>query len=432
MKTHSSVRFFLPFAAFVLGSAALCALFLAAADPSALLMPFQAAADSILPFFALAALVICVMIALLPQSCRKIPHENDDDEKLTMPLWLIGLTSLFCAANAPLFLLENAALAVMPAHHIPMTATPLSPLPWAFPALAAACIAMVGKKHRLFRALSALAALGAVTALLCRTVPVISESFIRIPIVQGATLPAWAAIAMAAAVSILLRVTGKSKSSLSAGLWGALALLLVFLTACGIGPVVHSTAGAVSSFVRCFSGLLHTDGAALAWWLCWSPAIALVSIRFSRGRSLRQTILGVYFAGFVGAALMHVIFGAFAARLLESAAEAGLSGLAAGETLAASVAGLMLSLPFPGMDEAVLFLAMVLICASALGLAVEPLRIRSAALSSVAIVAAMLPAFCAALSSHLDAGAAITSTASLAALFALLVLCLSSIRIGKS
>ena len=48
-----------------------------------------------------------------------------------------------------------------------------------------------------------------------------------------------------------------------------------------------------------------------AWWIAYAPFVGLFVTRISRGRTIRQVILGMTLYGSLGSALFYMIFGNF-------------------------------------------------------------------------------------------------------------------------
>lgn len=351
-------------------------------------------ASRLLPWLALAALIFCALFFFSPRGHAKLPAVGE--ARRSTLAWIASLFSVFAAANAPLFLLENVAFTVMPpAGAQTLSSAPSSPLAAAFPALATACLCAAGKKASGFfcAACAWLGSLVAVTLCLCQSLPVAAHSAALLPFFSGQEIPAWAVLLLCAAIYAALAARKKEEPLRFAAGFASLAFLLVFLTACGMGPLMRSIAQTIRAFAQELPSAFSNDGLALAYWLCWSPAIANFSVHASGGRGTRETVVAVYCTGFCGALLMRAVFGAYGLRLLESAAEAGYASLAPGKTLAQSIAKLFYALPYPSMDAALLALGMVLICISAMRLAIWQLPCRGAPVAAAGVLAA-IPAFC--------------------------------------
>lgn len=327
---------------------------------------------TLLPFAAFAALLLSIALMLAPCGKRVL-----SGEKQPTLAWLTALTGAFMTAGVPFFALEalSCALAENPSALPQMR---FGPFPWAFAALAAGAVCLSGAKRPLWlRALAVVSAAGALVAALCFLAPTASEAFAQTPAFSGAKLPAWLAAALClAAFAALMFVRGR-KQFINFALWPALALVMIFLTGSGLLPLLRSLLATVRSF---FSGAFAPDAADgassgtlafFAYWLCWSPVLALHAKRASSGRSVRQTVLGVYAAGLGAYALLCAVFGGFGTRLLDSLAAAGETTLALGSGGAQTMAKLMLSLPFGSMCAALLLLSALLTGVSALGTAAE-------------------------------------------------------------
>jgi len=93
-----------------------------------------------------------------------------------------------------------------------------------------------------------------------------------------------------------------------------------------------------------------------AWWLSWSPFVGMFIARISRGRTIRQFVLGVLIAPTLLSLLWFGIFGGAALRL-ELFNDAGLAA-AVQEDSATAIYALMANFPLPRLAS---WLAMLLV-----------------------------------------------------------------------
>ena len=285
------------------------------------------------------------------------------------------------AAGAPLFALEWLAsgLSADPAF---LPGVSFGPLPWAFAALAAAAFCLMGAKRPVWLGACAwLSLVGAGAAACCYFAPMACEAFSLVPVFKGARLSPVILICVCVLLFLALTFDKKRPKFIYFALWPSLVLLLVFLTGCGLTPFVrsvgHTLRAFLTGFVRAFAATGSESAPAantlafFAYWLCWSPAVALAAQRASSGRSVREVIGGVYAAGLGAYLLLTAVFDAFGLRLLGSLADAGETTLALGESLSEGAAKLMLSLPFGSMCAALLWLGGMFFLIAAMGVAGE-------------------------------------------------------------
>ena len=325
-----------------------------------------------LSWAALAALILSVLVMLLPCGKRALPGEKQPTLS-----WLTALAGPFMAAGAPFFALEtlSCALAAEPAVFPELR---FGPLPWAFAALAAGVVCLDNaKRPSWLRALIAVSAFCAGIAALCFFAPIAGESFALVPVFSGAKLPFWLATVVCTAGFAALMFVRKRKQFINFALWPTLALVMIFLTGSGLAPLLRSLWLTCKAFFTGMFAPAAEGGAAsgtpafFSYWLCWSPILAISARRASSGRTVRQTMLGVYAAGLGAYLALSAVFGAFGVRLLDSLAQAGETTLALGATGAQTMAKLMLSLPFASMCAALLWLSALLMGIAALGAASE-------------------------------------------------------------
>lgn len=332
---------------------------------------------SALVYAACAAFVLSLAALFLPRAKKPLPGE-----KTPAPVWLASLTGVFMAAGAPLFALERLASGLAADPSI-LPGVSFGPLPWAFAALAAAAFCLMGAKRPVWLGACAwLSLVGAGVAACCLFAPVSSEAFALVPVFKGAQLSPVILVCVCVLLFIALTFDKKRPKFIYFALWPSLVLLLVFLTGCGLTPFVrsvgHTLRAFAAGFARAFTATSSSEGAPaantlafFAYWLCWSPAVALAARRASTGRSVREVIGGVYAAGLGAYLLLTAVFDAFGLRLLDSLADAGETTLALGETLSESAAKLMLSLPFGSMCTALLWLGGMFFLIAAMGVAGE-------------------------------------------------------------
>lgn len=331
---------------------------------------------SALVYAACAAFVLSVAALFLPRAKKPLPGE-----KTPAPAWLASLTGVFMAAGAPLFALERLAsgLSADPAL---LPGVSFGPLPWAFAALAAAAFCLTGAKRPVWLgACTWLSLVGAGVAACCYFAPVVSEAFALVPVFKGAQLSPVILVCVCVLLFIALTFDKKRPKFIYFALWPSLVLLLVFLTGCGLTPFVrsvgHTLRAFLTGFARGFAAIGSESAPAantlafFAYWLCWSPAVALAARRASSGRSVREVIGGVYAAGLGAYLLLTAVFDAFGLRLLGSLTDAGETTLALGESLSEGAAKLMLSLPFGSMCAALLWLGGMFFLIAAMGVAGE-------------------------------------------------------------
>lgn len=325
-----------------------------------------------LSWAALAALILSVLVMLLPCGKRALPGEKQPTLS-----WLTALAGPFMAAGAPFFALEtlSCALAAEPAVFPELR---FGPLPWAFAALAAGIVCLdSAKRPSWLRVPFVVSAVCAGIAALCFFAPVAGESFALVPVFSGARLPFWLAAVVCTAGFAALMFVRKRKRFINFALWPTLALVMIFLTGSGLTPLLRSLWLTCKAFFTGMFAPAAEGGAAsgttafFSYWLCWSPILAISARRASAGRTVRQTMLGVYAAGLGAYLALSAVFGAFGVRLLDSLAQAGETTLALGVTGAQTMAKLMLSLPFASMCAALLWLSALLMGVAALGVASE-------------------------------------------------------------
>lgn len=329
-----------------------------------------------LVYAACAAFVLSLAALFLPRAKKPLPGE-----KTPAPAWLASLTGVFMAAGAPLFALERLAsgLSADPAF---LPGVSFGPLPWAFAALAAAAFCLTGAKRPVWLGACAwLSLVGAGAAACCYFAPVASEAFALVPVFKGARLSPVILVCVCVLLFIALTFDKKRPKFIYFALWPSLVLLLVFLTGCGLTPFVRSVGHTLRAFATGFARAFTATGskgapaantlAFFAYWLCWSPAVALAARRASSGRSVREVIGGVYAAGLGAYLLLTAVFDAFGLRLLGSLTDAGETTLALGESLSEGAAKLMLSLPFGSMCATLLWLGGMFFLIAAMGVAGE-------------------------------------------------------------
>ena len=329
-----------------------------------------------LVYAACAAFVLSLAALFLPRAKKPLPGE-----KTPAPAWLASLTGVFMAAGAPLFALERLAsgLSADPAF---LPGVSFGPLPWAFAALTAAAFCLMGAKRPVWLGACAwLSLVGAGVAACCYFAPVASEAFALVPVFKGAQLSPVILVCVCVLLFIALTFDKKRPKFIYFALWPSLVLLLVFLTGCGLTPFVrsvgHTLRAFLTGFARGFAAIGSESAPAantlafFAYWLCWSPAVALAARRASSGRSVREVIGGVYAAGLGAYLLLTAVFDAFGLRLLGSLADAGETTLALGESLSEGAAKLMLTLPFGSMCAALLWLGGMFFLIAAMGVAGE-------------------------------------------------------------
>ncbi len=331
---------------------------------------------SALVYAACAAFVLSVAALFLPRAKKPLPGE-----KTPAPAWLASLTGVFMAAGAPLFALERLAsgLSADPAF---LPGVSFGPLPWAFAALAAAALCLMGAKRPVWLGACAwLSLVGAGAAACCYFAPMACEAFALVPVFKGARLSPVILVCVCVLLFIALTFDKKRPKFIHFALWPSLVLLLVFLTGCGLTPFVRSVEHTLRAFATGFARAFTATGSKgapaantlsfFAYWLCWSPAVALAARRASSGRSVREVIGGVYAAGLGAYLLLTAVFDAFGLRLLGSLTDAGETTLALGESLSEGAAKLMLSLPFGSMCAALLWLGGMFFLIAAMGVAGE-------------------------------------------------------------
>ncbi len=329
-----------------------------------------------LVYAACAAFGLSLVALFLPRAKKPLPGE-----KTPAPAWLASLTGVFMAAGAPLFALERLAsgLSADPAF---LPGVSFGPLPWAFAALAAAALCLMGAKRPVWLGACAwLSLVGAGAAACCYFAPMACEAFSLVPVFKGVQLSPVILVCVCVLLFIALTFDKKRPKFIYFALWPSLVLLLVFLTGCGLTPFVRSVGHTLRAFATGFARAFTATGskgapaantlAFFAYWLCWSPAVALAARRASSGRSVREVIGGVYAAGLVAYLLLTAVFDAFGLRLLGSLADAGETTLALGESLSEGAAKLMLSLPFGSMCAALLWLGGMFFLIAAMGVAGE-------------------------------------------------------------
>lgn len=329
-----------------------------------------------LVYAACAAFVLSLAALFLPRAKKPLPGE-----KTPAPAWLASLTGVFMAAGAPLFALERLAsgLSADPAF---LPGVSFGPLPWAFAALAAAALCLMGAKRPVWLGACAwLSLVGAGAAACCYFAPMACEAFSLVPVFKGVQLSPVILVCVCVLLFLALTFDKKRPKFIYFALWPSLVLLLVFLTGCGLTPFVRSVGHTLRAFATGFARAFTATGskgapaantlAFFAYWLCWSPAVALAARRASSGRSVREVIGGVYAAGLVAYLLLTAVFDAFGLRLLGSLADAGETTLALGESLSEGAAKLMLSLPFGSMCAALLWLGGMFFLIAAMGVAGE-------------------------------------------------------------
>lgn len=160
-------------------------------------------------------------------------------------------------------------------------------------------------------------------------------------------------------ISVWLGLRKGIKRLSEINLWLALALLLFVLVA---GPTVfllktsvNSLGVMIDSFVRMnswtdpFTHSSFVESWTIfywAWWIAYGPFVGLFVTRISRGRTIRQVVLGMLGYGSLGCALFYMVFGNYGLHL-------ELSGtVAVADTLAnsgspAAITAVLESLPLP-------------------------------------------------------------------------------------
>ena len=323
-----------------------------------------------------AAFALSLAALFLPRAKTRLPGE-----KAPAPAWLASLTGVFMAAGAPLFALERLASGLSADPSV-LPGVSFGPLPWAFAALAAAAVCLMGAKRPVWLGACAwLSLVGACVAACCFYAPVASEAFALVPVFKGARLSPVILVCVCVLLFIALTFDKKRPKFIYFALWPSLVLLLVFLTGCGLQPFARSLRHTLRAF---FTGIADSFAATggegaptantlafFAYWLCWSPAVALAARRASCGRSVREVIGGVYAAGLGAYLLLTAVFDAFGLRLLRSLADAGETTLALGSAFSENAAKLMLSLPFGSMCAALLWLGGMFFLIAAMGVAGE-------------------------------------------------------------
>lgn len=96
-----------------------------------------------------------------------------------------------------------------------------------------------------------------------------------------------------------------------------------------------------------------------AWWIAWAPFVGIFIARISKGRTIKEFILGVVLAPSLGSLVWFAIFGTLGINL-------GINGILSTETLAAVAAtpetGLFIVMQEYPMGMALSIVALVLLC----------------------------------------------------------------------
>ena len=100
-----------------------------------------------------------------------------------------------------------------------------------------------------------------------------------------------------------------------------------------------------------------------AWWMAYGPFVGIFVTRISRGRTLREVVLGMLAFGSLGAAAFYVVLGNYAMHLELSGALDLTAMMAKGEE-ASAIANVVASLPFSQLALAVFVLVAVTLLAT--------------------------------------------------------------------
>ncbi|MDP7691665.1 MAG: BCCT family transporter, partial [Vicinamibacterales bacterium] len=100
-----------------------------------------------------------------------------------------------------------------------------------------------------------------------------------------------------------------------------------------------------------------------AWWVAYGPFVGLFVTRISRGRTLRQVILGMIGWGSLGSALFFMVMGNYGLHL-ELTGVLGVSGLLDAEGAPTAIVAMLDQLPAPGLVVGVFCLVCVVFAAT--------------------------------------------------------------------
>ena len=178
------------------------------------------------------------------------------------------------------------------------------------------------------------------------------------------------------AVSVWLGLKRGIKRLSDINLAMAFALLLFVFVA---GPTLFlletsfdSVVTMLQNFFAMNSGLESTGNQAFAqtwtvwywaWWIAYGPFVGLFVTRISRGRSIRQVILGMLCFGSLGAMLFYMVIGNYGLSL-QLDGTLSVTAILREEGQAAAVVGILQQLPWPGLVTALFCLVTIVFCAT--------------------------------------------------------------------
>ncbi len=102
-----------------------------------------------------------------------------------------------------------------------------------------------------------------------------------------------------------------------------------------------------------------------AWWIAYAPLMGLFFGRISRGRTIRQTILGILLWGSLGCWSYLAICGAYALHL-ETSGELAVSSILNDEGMAPAILAIVQTLPFSGFMIVAFFVLAIVFLATTL------------------------------------------------------------------
>ena len=100
-----------------------------------------------------------------------------------------------------------------------------------------------------------------------------------------------------------------------------------------------------------------------AWWIAYGPFVGLFVTRISKGRSIRQVILGMLCFGSLGAMLFYMVIGNYGLSL-ELNGTLSVTGILRDSGQAEAVVGVLQQLPWPGLVVALFCLVTIVFCAT--------------------------------------------------------------------
>ena len=100
-----------------------------------------------------------------------------------------------------------------------------------------------------------------------------------------------------------------------------------------------------------------------AWWIAYGPFVGLFVTRISKGRSIRQVILGMLCFGSLGAMLFYMVIGNYGLSL-ELNGTLSVTGILRESGQAEAVVGVLQQLPLPGLVVALFCLVTIVFCAT--------------------------------------------------------------------